>query len=113
LLRKRIQHKATFEEQLAENAIKLKEAAEKQPPGSTARELLAACPAGRDGCPHRRLAAVPRVAAAEVRPVRGNRMSGYYAYFTGNDGHITSRVTILAANDEEAKERAKQLVDGQ
>jgi hypothetical protein len=40
LLRKRIQHKATFEEQLAENAIKLKEAAEKQPPGSTARELL-------------------------------------------------------------------------
>lgn len=39
-------------------------------------------------------------------------MSGYYAYFTGDDGHITSRVTILAANDEEAEERAKQLVDG-
>ena len=39
-------------------------------------------------------------------------MSGYYAYFTGDDGHITSRVTILAANDEEAKEQAKQLVDG-
>ena len=39
-------------------------------------------------------------------------MSGYYAYFTGDDGHITSRVTILAANDEEAKELAKQLVDG-
>ena len=32
-------------------------------------------------------------------------MSGYYAYFTGDDGHITNRVTILAANDEEAKER--------
>ena len=30
-------------------------------------------------------------------------MSGYYAYFTGDDGHITNRVTILAANDEEAK----------
>jgi hypothetical protein len=39
-------------------------------------------------------------------------MTDYYAYFTGDDGHITSRVTILAANDEEAKERAKQLVDG-
>jgi hypothetical protein len=39
-------------------------------------------------------------------------LSGYYAYFTGDDGHITGRVTILAANDEEAKERAKQLVDG-
>ena len=40
------------------------------------------------------------------------KMSGYYAYFTGDDGHITRRVTILAANDEEAKEQAKQLVDG-
>ena len=38
--RKSIKHKATFEELLAEEAIKLKEAAEKQPPGSTARELL-------------------------------------------------------------------------
>ena len=24
-------------------------------------------------------------------------MSGYYAYFTGDDGHITNRVTFLAA----------------
>ena len=39
-------------------------------------------------------------------------MSGYYAYFTGDDGHITNRVTILAVNDEEAKRLAKQLVDG-
>ena len=38
--RKRIKHKATFEELLAEEAIRFKEAAEKQPPGSTARELL-------------------------------------------------------------------------
>ena len=37
-------------------------------------------------------------------------MSGYYAYFTGDDGHITGYVTILATNDEEAKERAKHLV---
>ena len=37
--RKRIKHKATFEERLAKEAIKFKEAAEKQPPGSTAREL--------------------------------------------------------------------------
>ena len=37
-------------------------------------------------------------------------MSGYYAYFTGDDGHITNRVTIVAVNDEEAKRLAKQLV---
>jgi hypothetical protein len=39
-------------------------------------------------------------------------MSGYYAYFTGDDGHITNRVIILAVNDEEAIRLAKQLVDG-
>ena len=40
-------------------------------------------------------------------------MSGYiYAYFTGDDGHITGRVIILATNDEDAKEQAKQLVEG-
>ena len=38
--RKRIKHTPTFEELLAEEAIRFKEAAEKQPPGSTARELL-------------------------------------------------------------------------
>ena len=38
--RKRVKHTATFEERLAEEAIKFKDAAEKQPPGSTARELL-------------------------------------------------------------------------
>src|SRR3954466_948686 len=34
-------------------------------------------------------------------------MSGYYAYFTGDDGHITNRVAIFAANDEEAMRLAK------
>ena len=38
--RKCIKHSATFEERLAEEAQKFKEAAEKQPPGSLARELL-------------------------------------------------------------------------
>jgi len=38
--RRRVKHTTTFEERLADEAIKFKEAAEKQPPGSTARELL-------------------------------------------------------------------------
>lgn len=38
--RRRVKHEATFEERLAEEAIKFKEAAEKQPHGSMARELL-------------------------------------------------------------------------
>jgi hypothetical protein len=35
-----VRHTATFEERLMQEAIKFKEAAEKQPLGSTARELL-------------------------------------------------------------------------
>jgi hypothetical protein len=38
-------------------------------------------------------------------------MSGYYAYFIGDDGHITNRVAFFAVTDEEAKERAKRLVE--
>ena len=38
--RRRFGHNKTFEERLTEEAVKFKEAAEKQPLGSTARELL-------------------------------------------------------------------------
>ncbi|MDE5446210.1 hypothetical protein GWG65_33405 [Bradyrhizobium sp. CSA207] len=38
--RRRIKHTSTFEERLAEEARRFKEAAEKELPGSTARELL-------------------------------------------------------------------------
>jgi hypothetical protein len=38
--RQQIKHKTTFEERLAEEARRFKEAAEEQPLGSTARELL-------------------------------------------------------------------------
>ena len=39
-MRSRVDDTATFEERLANEAIKFREAAEKQPPGSKARELL-------------------------------------------------------------------------
>ncbi|MCK1713326.1 MULTISPECIES: hypothetical protein [unclassified Bradyrhizobium] len=38
--RRRIKHTSTFEERLAQEARRFKEAAEKELPGSTARELL-------------------------------------------------------------------------
>jgi len=38
--RRRIKHKTTFEERLAAEARRFKAAAEEQPPGSMARELL-------------------------------------------------------------------------
>lgn len=39
-LRKRIKHTLTFEERLAEEARRFREAAEQEPPGSMSRELL-------------------------------------------------------------------------
>jgi hypothetical protein len=39
-MRKRVKHSATFEERLAEEAARFKEAAAKEVPGSKARELL-------------------------------------------------------------------------
>jgi hypothetical protein len=39
-VRRRIKHKETFEERLAEEAARYKRAAEEQPVGSKARELL-------------------------------------------------------------------------
>jgi hypothetical protein len=39
-------------------------------------------------------------------------MPDYYVYTLGNDGHIVDRQSIICESDEEAKERAKQLVNG-
>jgi len=39
-------------------------------------------------------------------------MKGYYAYIIGDDGHIVNRVDVLCDDDEEAKRRVQQLVDG-
>jgi hypothetical protein len=40
MTRQRTEHKKTFEERLAEEARRFREAVEKEPPGTTARELL-------------------------------------------------------------------------
>jgi hypothetical protein len=39
-------------------------------------------------------------------------MQEYRAYMMGPDGHIERRIDLCCENDEAAKERAKQLVDG-
>ena len=37
---------------------------------------------------------------------------GYCAYVFDHDGHIVQRIEVLCDDDEEAKRRAEQLVDG-
>ena len=39
-------------------------------------------------------------------------MHGYRAYIIASDGHIRDRIDLFCESDEEAKERAQQLVDG-
>ena len=39
-------------------------------------------------------------------------MQGYRAYVVGQDGRILGQTEFFCADDEVAKERAKQLVDG-
>jgi hypothetical protein len=39
-------------------------------------------------------------------------MQEYRAYFIGPDGHIYHRVDLICETLEEARQRAKQLVDG-
>lgn len=62
----------------------------------------------RDGLAHKRVASISRSSAAEVI----QKMQGYRAYVIGDDGRISHRHDFVCATDSEAKERAKQLVDG-
>ncbi|HWO34144.1 MAG TPA: hypothetical protein VNO32_35565 [Candidatus Acidoferrum sp.] len=39
-------------------------------------------------------------------------MREYRAYIIGHDGHIQKRFEFYCSDDEEAKDRAKQYVDG-
>jgi hypothetical protein len=39
-------------------------------------------------------------------------MHGYRAYIIGQDGRIKDRIEFHCEHESEAKERAKQLVDG-
>ena len=39
-------------------------------------------------------------------------MHGYRVFIVDPEGHVTNRIEFFCENDDEAKERAKQLVDG-
>ena len=40
-------------------------------------------------------------------------MPGYYVYIMSNDGHVERRLNVICADDEEARNRARRLMDGQ
>lgn len=40
------------------------------------------------------------------------QVNEYRAYIMGADGHILNRIDLLCADDDDATEQAKQLVDG-
>jgi hypothetical protein len=49
---------------------------------------------------------------AELAGTGPAQVNEYRAYMMGADGHILNRIDLLCADDDEARERAKQLVDG-
>lgn len=40
-------------------------------------------------------------------------MQEYRAYIVDKNGHVISRIDLICADEDAARERAKQLVDGQ
>jgi hypothetical protein len=47
-----------------------------------------------------------------LSPTGRARMPDYRAYIIGHDGHFKTFVPLDCANDDAAKEQARQLVDG-
>jgi hypothetical protein len=39
-------------------------------------------------------------------------MPAYYIYTLGDDGHVRGRMDVMCDDDEQAKRRAEQLLDG-
>jgi hypothetical protein len=50
--------------------------------------------------------------AARFRLIEGSAMPEYRAYMVGHDGHFVDAAHLICADDAEAIEKAKQLVDG-
>jgi hypothetical protein len=50
--------------------------------------------------------------AVIAQPADTTLMPEYRAYIIGSDGHFFTSVELVCADDSEAAERAKQLVDG-
>jgi hypothetical protein len=58
---------------------------------------------------HVRLIAI----ATESPAPWSQKMQEYCAYIIGPDGHILNRIDLICANEDEAKECALRLVDGE
>lgn len=41
-----------------------------------------------------------------------SKVQEYRAYIVDKDGHVTGRIDLLCENEDDALQRAKQLVDG-
>ena len=109
--RRRIKHKVSFEERLAEEAERFRKAAEDQPAGSTARELLLRRARQAETAAHMSdWLRSPGLQPPRVMIVA--RMDGFYAYIVDPNGHVLRRVDLAIESEEVARERAKQLVDG-
>ena len=54
----------------------------------------------------------PRLAVSEVESKAWKPMAEYRAYMIGDDGHFIRAIDIFCDDDDAARQRAKQLLDG-
>ena len=88
----------SFEERLAEEAKRLREEAKLLPSGAVREALLRKARQAETG--------------SRSEWLRTSELQDYRAFVIGRDGHVQQRHEFWCANDEEAKERARQFVDG-
>jgi hypothetical protein len=99
MLRRRFKQTLSLEERLSEEAKRLREEAKSLPPGPQQEALL-------------RRARQAETGSHMSQWLRTPELQDYRAFVVGGDGHVLQRHEFWCANDEEAKERARQFVDG-
>jgi hypothetical protein len=101
-----------FDERLSQAANDLEDRAWRLPLGPE-RDALQGSPHGYSQT-HERMAGVAATSGAEMKkPNFPEALRDYRAFILGPDGHVIDRHDMFCANDDEAaKTRTKQLVNG-
>jgi hypothetical protein len=115
----RAKQETSLQERLANHGRRLRDEAKRLPPGGEREGLIRRARQTEIASHITEWLTSPGLASPKVTDYRRDKveareetkMGGYYAYLIGDDGRITNRVAFFATTDEEAKERAKRLVD--
>jgi hypothetical protein len=114
--RKRLSNEArasrpAFQERVFQAAKGLEDRAWRLPPGPERRSPTQGSP-DEYSQSYERVTVVAGTSGAEMTSYFTEALRDYRAFILGPDGHVIDRTDMFCANDEAAKKRAKQLVNG-